>query len=59
MGTFFDAGGVLGDPVNREPTKCRGMDWHPIHSLPSPMIDYVEHVLKAVAEGVAYSDWRS
>ena len=59
VGAFFDAGGVIGEPVNREPTRCRAMGWHPIDALPSPMVDYVEHVLKAVAEGVAYSEWRS
>jgi 8-oxo-dGTP diphosphatase len=59
VGAFFDAGGVRGDPINREPTKCRAMGWYPTHALPSPMVDYVEHELKAVAEGVAYSEWRS
>jgi 8-oxo-dGTP diphosphatase len=59
VGAFFDASGVYGDPRNREPTKCRAMGWHPVDALPTPMVDYVEHVLKAVAEGVAYSEWRS
>jgi 8-oxo-dGTP diphosphatase len=59
VGAFFDAADVRGDPVNREPMKCRAMDWHPVHALPSPMVDYVEQVLKVVAEGVAYSEWRS
>jgi 8-oxo-dGTP diphosphatase len=58
VGAFFDAGDMVGDPVNREPEKCLAMEWHPIDALPSPTVDYVEHVLKAVAEGVAYSEWR-
>lgn len=59
VGAFFDASDVEGEPTNREPAKCRAMGWHPVDALPSPMVDYVEHVLKAVAEGVAYSEWRS
>lgn len=59
VGAFFDASGVPGDPTNREPTRCRTMGWHPVDALPSPMVDYVEHVLRAVAQSMAYSEWRS
>lgn len=59
VGAFFDASGVRGDPANREPARCREMGWHPVHALPNPMVDYVQHVLDATAQGVAYSEWSS
>jgi 8-oxo-dGTP pyrophosphatase MutT (NUDIX family) len=59
VGAFFDASGMDGDPENREPEKSRAMEWHPVDALPSPTVDYVEHVLSAVADDVAYSEWRS
>ena len=43
-------------PLRRD---AGGMVWHPVEALPSPMVEYVEHVLSAIAEGVAYSEWRS
>jgi ADP-ribose pyrophosphatase YjhB (NUDIX family) len=59
VGAFFDASGVRGDPTNREPSRCRAMAWYPVDALPSPTVDYVEHVLGAVSDGVAYSEWQS
>lgn len=57
-GAFFEVNGVEGDAINREPAKCRTIAWHRLDSLPSPMVDYVEHVLAALTDGEQYSEWR-
>jgi len=56
-GAFFEVNGAEGHAVNREPTKCRTIGWHRFDALPSPMVDYVGHVLAALTEGIRYSEW--
>ncbi len=39
-GWFFEARRWTGDPVNREPGKCAGIDWYPLDALPADMVAY-------------------
>lgn len=58
VGAFFLVNNAEGDATNREPAKCPSIVWHRLDALPSPMIDYVEHVLAASNDGIQYSEWR-
>lgn len=58
VGAFFQVNNAEGDATNREPAKCLSIAWHRLDALPSPMVDYVEHVLAASNDGIQYSEWR-
>ncbi|MFH8492221.1 NUDIX hydrolase [Streptomyces longisporoflavus] len=40
IGFFFVATSWSGEPVNREPAKCLGLQWFNIHDLPDDIIEY-------------------
>lgn len=43
---YLVADWVSGEPVNREPHKCEGWHWFPLHSLPSPIFCGVQDLLE-------------
>lgn len=53
---FFECFSWEGEIKNREPHKCERMDFFPIHSLPTPLVDYNRAVLELVAKGEFYSE---
>lgn len=40
IGFFFVATEWSGEPVNREPAKCLGLEWFSVHELPEDIIEY-------------------
>jgi ADP-ribose pyrophosphatase YjhB (NUDIX family) len=40
IGLFFEATHWEGEPVNREPDKCLGLEWFSVHELPEDIIEY-------------------
>ncbi|MEU1037882.1 NUDIX domain-containing protein [Streptomyces sp. NPDC005551] len=40
IGFFFEATRWSGEPVNREPAKCLGLEWFSEHDLPADIIEY-------------------
>lgn len=40
IGFFFEATEWSGEPVNREPEKCLGLEWFSVHDLPKDIIAY-------------------
>ncbi|MGW4200789.1 NUDIX hydrolase [Streptomyces sp. NPDC004726] len=40
IGFFFEATEWRGEPVNREPSKCLGLEWFSVHELPEDIIEY-------------------
>ena len=57
MSLFFSATAWQGTPVNREPHKCSGLDWHELAALPTNMVPYVRHAITAVRRGEVYSEF--
>ena len=51
IGFFFEATRWSGEPVNREPEKCLGLEWFSVHELPDDIIEYPEKGLLAYLEG--------
>ena len=53
IGWFFAAELPEGapEPVNREPAKCSGIDWYPLHALPDDMVAYCRAGLEAYRAG--------
>ncbi|MDF0376542.1 NUDIX domain-containing protein [Streptomyces sp. KA12] len=51
IGFFFEATRWSGEPVNREPEKCLGLEWFSVHELPDHIIEYPEKGLLAYLEG--------
>ncbi|MEU4744130.1 NUDIX domain-containing protein [Actinosynnema sp. NPDC023658] len=54
LGLFFEARRWTGTPVNREPDKCSGVDWFPLHALPDPLIDYPAAGIRGYLAGTAF-----
>ena len=50
-GWFFEVRDWTGDPVNREPGKCSGIDWYPLDALPDDMVAYCRAGLDAYRAG--------
>ncbi|MFS0692784.1 NUDIX hydrolase [Streptomyces nitrosporeus] len=42
IGFFFEATRWNGEPENREPDKCLGLEWFTVHELPEDIIEYPE-----------------
>ncbi len=53
---FFMCEDWKGTITNREPTKCAGLEFHPIDNLPENTIDYIEGLFIAIREGTLYSE---
>ncbi|MCX5416063.1 hypothetical protein [Streptomyces sp. NBC_00059] len=51
IGFFFAATRWSGEPVNREPEKCLGLEWFSVHELPEDIIEYPEKGLLGYLEG--------
>ncbi|HET6858630.1 MAG TPA: NUDIX domain-containing protein [Streptomyces sp.] len=61
IGFFFEATEWTGDPVNREPAKCLGLEWFPVHELPDDIIEYPKEGLLGYlseAGGLTEHGWR-
>jgi ADP-ribose pyrophosphatase YjhB (NUDIX family)/predicted enzyme related to lactoylglutathione lyase len=57
IGHFYGVDLRDATPVNREPDKHASLDFFEMDALPSPMVDYVASVLRAVAVGERDSVW--
>lgn len=55
LGLFFATGHWIGDPVNREPDKCRTVRWFPLTNLPERVIDYPAAGIDAYRSGSRFS----
>lgn len=51
IGWFFEARRWTGEPVNREPGKCTGIDWYPLDALPDDMVAYCRAGFEAYLAG--------
>lgn len=52
-----DADALQGqEPRNLEPQKCSGLEWHPVDRLPERTIPEVAHALRAIGQGLVYSE---
>jgi SAM-dependent methyltransferase len=51
IGWFFEARAWRGEPVNREPGKCSGIDWYRLDALPDDMVAYCRAGLDAYRAG--------
>ncbi|GAA3631476.1 hypothetical protein GCM10022267_17980 [Lentzea roselyniae] len=51
LGLFFEACRWSGEPVNREPEKCSGVQWFRLDGLPAGLIAYPAAGLAAYAAG--------
>jgi 8-oxo-dGTP pyrophosphatase MutT (NUDIX family) len=58
VGMFFEVAVPDVSPVNREPHKHSEIDFVAASALPERTMDYVRHVIEAVARGELYSEWR-
>lgn len=55
FGLFFGAERWDGEPVNREPAKCHGLEWFPLTELPEPLISYTRTGLEGYLRGEPFS----
>jgi 8-oxo-dGTP diphosphatase len=55
LGLFFATGHWIGEPVNREPDKCRSVRWFPLNDLPERIIDYPAAGIDAYRRGSRFS----
>jgi 8-oxo-dGTP diphosphatase len=55
LGLFFATSHWIGEPANREPTKCRAVRWFPFTSLPERIIDYPAAGIDAYRNGAKFS----
>lgn len=55
LGLFFATHHWIGEPTNREPTKCSGVAWFLLHQLPDRIIDYPAAGIHAYRDGVPFS----
>ncbi|MEE1740191.1 NUDIX domain-containing protein [Streptomyces sp. BE147] len=51
IGVFFEATAWSGEPVNREPAKCLGLEWFSVHELPEDIIEYPKEGLLGYLHG--------
>lgn len=51
IGFFFEATEWAGEPVNREPAKCLGLQWFGVHELPEDIIEYPKEGLLGYLDG--------
>lgn len=51
IGFFFEATLWAGEPENREPDKCLGLEWFTVHELPEDIIEYPEKGLLGYLDG--------
>ena len=52
---FFEVTDWTGEIVNREPHKCKALDWHPLSKLPDRIIPYTREALVAYLNGNPFS----
>lgn len=52
---FFEVTAWRGEIWNREPHKCKSLEWYPLTELPDRVIPYTREALLAYLHGVAYS----
>jgi 8-oxo-dGTP diphosphatase len=55
LGLFFTTGHWIGEPINREPDKCRAVRWFPLTGLPEGIIDYPAAGIDAYRHGTRFS----
>jgi len=48
-----------GEPINREPNKCLGIDWHPLDQLPEDLATVAGLVLRLEDQSPFYVEIRS
>lgn len=52
---FFEVTDWRGEVSNREPHKCKALDWYKFSELPERMIPYTREALLAYMRGIAFS----
>ncbi|GAB2689599.1 NUDIX hydrolase [Nocardia thraciensis] len=55
MAFFFTVTKWDGEPDNREPEKCSGLEWFAVDALPDHMIDYCRVAMQHIADGSPFS----
>ena len=56
VGFFFRAEGWVGEPVNREPSKCSELVWIPVDdAVPDDMVAYPAEALRRIRRGETFS----
>jgi 8-oxo-dGTP diphosphatase len=55
LGLFFETRNWIGEPINREPSKCSGIAWFPFDDLPEHLIEYPAVGIDAYRRGLAFS----
>lgn len=56
IGLFFRSD-YSGTFTNREPDKCLELDWFPLTDLPSNIVPYAAHALRAIGEGQIFTPY--
>jgi 8-oxo-dGTP diphosphatase len=54
---FFEATEWNGEPTNKEPEKCDGLEWFSIKRLPPDTLPLIRRVIARVARGDVYSEY--
>jgi 8-oxo-dGTP diphosphatase len=54
---FFYIDEWEGEPINKEPNKCDGLDWFSLDQLPPNIIPYIKQALEFYQKGVPYSEY--
>ncbi|MGW4842763.1 NUDIX hydrolase [Nocardia brasiliensis] len=55
MAFFFTVTNWEGEPENREPEKCSGLEWFAVDALPVHMIDYCRVAMRHIADSSPFS----
>ncbi len=55
IGFFFRPARWDGEPVNREPHKCSGLEWHPLEAVPSDAVPYPAEAVRRIGKGETFS----
>jgi ADP-ribose pyrophosphatase YjhB (NUDIX family) len=61
LALFFEARQWAGVPQNREPSKCKQLDWFALDMLPDQIVPYAREALQHYQSGISFglSGWES
>ena len=55
VGFFFRLARWEGEPVNREPHKCAGLEWHRFDDVPADAVPYPAEAIRRIGKGESFS----
>jgi len=54
---FFVVEDWMGNPVNKEPTRCDGIEWFPLDNLPANTAPHIVAALRGITDGIRYVEY--